>query len=262
MRELIIGTPLQGVNETASVGAKELHPTDKGDKSRLGMMCRSTQTVVPLLFLAALVACATPQTTVPPPAITPQAVVIPSPSSLLTVAPVLPGPQLPPPAEELESYSLVRDHPAVAAATVNLAAASPASRPAALMHRARETFDAALKLRAERGEEFAFTGWSPDRERFIAYCDLALRDLDEILLAHPRSPEAPEAAFAVGYINDYPNLNEFDEALEAYRLTVERYPGTSWALQAGERIRVIEGIIDAGKGSPHDGGVSKPEPAR
>ncbi len=68
--------------------------------------------------------------------------------------------------------------------------------------------------------------------------------------------------FTVGQINDYPNLNQFDTALEAYRLAVERYPGTPWAQRAGERIRVIEGIVDAGKGSPHLEGPPRPEPAR
>ena len=81
-------------------------------------------------------------------------------------------------------------------------------------------------------------------------------------MAHPQSPEAPEAMFTAGQIDDYPYLNQFDTALEAYRLTVARYPGTPWALQAGERIRVIEGIIDAGKGSPHTGEPTRPAPAR
>ena len=162
----------------------------------------------------------------------------------------------------MEYYSLVRNDPAVAVATAALAGASPAVRPAALMNRAREAFAAGRKLRSEYGGPLGFTGWSFERERFIAYCELALRDLNEILVAHPRSQEAPEAMFTVGQIKDYPNYNEFDEALEAYRRTVERYPGTPWARQAGERIVVIEGIIDAGKGSPHEGTAPGPEPAR
>ena len=140
----------------------------------------------------------------------------------------------------------------MARVTADLAAVSPASRPAALLRRARLTFAAARNIRAERGGPLGVIAWPPEHERFVAYCELALRDFDEILVANPRSPEAPEAMFTVGQIHDYPNLNQFDTALEAYRLTVERYPGTPWARQAGERIRVIEGIIDAGKGSPHD----------
>lgn len=237
-----------------------MHPADKDDKSGREMMCRSTQTMVPWLFLAAFAACATSQTTARPPAISPQAVAIPSPSSPPAVAPVLPGPQLPPPAEELEYYSLVRDDPAVAGATVNLAAASPASRPAALMRRAREAFAAALKIRTEHGGPLGTIGWPPEHERFISYCELALRDFDEILVAFSQSPEAPEALYTAGQISDYPYLNQFDMALEAYRLTVKRYPGTPWAQKAGERIRFIEGIIDAGKGNPHMERATKPEP--
>jgi hypothetical protein len=156
----------------------------------------------------------------------------------------------------------VRDDPAVARVTADLAAAAPASRPAALLGRARVAFAAARNIRAERGGPLGVIAWPPEHERFVAYCELALRDFDEILVVHPWSPEAPEAMFTTGQIHDYPNLNEFDTALEAYRLTVERYPGTPWARQAGERIRVIEGIIDAGKGSPHEREPSRPDPAR
>lgn len=206
---------------------------------------------VPWLCLAVVAACAAPQAMPPSSAPAPQAAAI----------SLLPGSRLPPPAEELESYILVRDDPAVTAATVNLATATLVSRSAALLGRARTAYAAALIIRSEKGGPMGFTGWSPQRERFNAYCELALRDLDEIVAAHPRSPEAPEAMFTVGQISDYPNLNEFDWALDAYRLTIQSYPGTPWAQEAGERIRVIEGMFEAGKDSPHMERATKPEPA-
>jgi hypothetical protein len=130
------------------------------------------------------------------------------------------------------------------------------------MLRAREAFAAALRLRSEKAGPLGFSGWSLERERFNAYCGLALRDLEEILVVYPQSPDAPEAMFTVGQIEDYPNYNRFDRALEAYRLTIERYPGTSWARQAGERIRVIESMTDAGEGGPHGVAAPRFEPAR
>jgi outer membrane protein assembly factor BamD (BamD/ComL family) len=89
----------------------------------------------------------------------------------------------------------------------------------------------------------------PGPERFIAFCELGLRDLDEILLAYPESPEAPEAMYTVGQIEDYPNLNHFEDALETYRKTVSAYPGTDWARLAAERVKVIEEIM-GGKSAP------------
>ncbi|HWR97007.1 MAG TPA: hypothetical protein VN317_01150, partial [Candidatus Methanoperedens sp.] len=148
------------------------------------------------------------------------------------------------------SYPLVRDEPAVTAATAALGVALPAARPAALMRRAREAFAAARTLRAARGNVSGFS-LPPDSERFGAFLDLAVRDLEELLLAHPGAPEAAEATYTLGAILDYPYFNEFDAALETYRLVIVRHPGTAWALKAGERVRVLEGIIDAGKGGPH-----------
>ena len=146
-------------------------------------------------------------------------------------------------------------------ATAELAAAPPPARPAALLRRAREAFATARKLHAAQGGPFAAV-WPPARERFLAYCGLAIRDLDELLVAHPRAPEAAEAMFTMGRIHDYPYLNLFDEALAAYRLTIERHPGTPWARQAAERIAVIEGIVDAGKDSRHEAPAPQPGPTR
>jgi hypothetical protein len=181
------------------------------------------------LCIATVAACAAPQATAPPPALPP-------------------GVELPPPAEEMDYYPVVENDPAVAAASAKLAKASPAARPAALMNRARAAFATGAKIRTEKAGPMGFVGWSPDRERFVAYCELALRDFDEILLAYPQSPEAAEAMFTTGQIEDYPNFNQFEDALATYRRTIERFPGTTWARQAGERVLVIEEILDGGKG--------------
>jgi hypothetical protein len=136
----------------------------------------------------------------------------------------------------------VRDDPAVAAAATNLVAVSPDERPAALLRRARAALAGARKLRAEMGGPFG-GAWPPAEERLLAYCELATRDLDELLATHPHAPEAAEALFTLGQVNDFPLLNRFDDALAAYRQTVERYPDTPWGRQARERIAVIEGNL-------------------
>lgn len=212
---------------------------------------------VPWLCLPALAACAGPQATVPPHP--PSGSVAPQPPA----APeAVAEPQVPPPAEELASFSLVRDQPAIAHATAELAAAPPASRPAALMRRARDSFSDAGKLLTGIGGSFVITSRPTELTLFLAYCELSLRDLREVLVVYPNSPEAPEAMYTVGRINDYPNLNQFGEALEAYHLTIERYPGTPWATQAGERIRVIEEFGGKVVGSPHGESAPPPVPAR
>lgn len=202
---------------------------------------------VSVLCVAALAGCAAPHSVAPPRAES---------SSLPAGVPA--GVPLPPPAEDLASYALVRDDPAVAGASTSLAAASPAGRPAALMRRGREAFAAAMGIRSAGAGTMGFSGWSPQRERFLAYCELALRDFDELLAIAPGSPEAPEAIFRVGQINDYPNLNQFEEALAAYRLAVERYPSSAWAAASRERVALIEDIFGRGEGSPH--AVPSPAP--
>jgi hypothetical protein len=149
------------------------------------------------------------------------------------------GPHPQAPAEDPDVLALVRGEPALAAATAELAAAAAPARPAILMRRARAALLAARKTQTATGRAF---GFSPvvEREQFLAYCGLAIRDLEELLEAHPQAADAPEAMFTLGAINDFPNLNLFDEALVAYRLTVERYPGTPWAVRARERMALIE----------------------
>lgn len=221
-------------------------------------MQRMNRRIAPWLLLLLLAGCAAPQGTAPTPAPRETASAVPA-SRADTPAPA--GPRLPPPAEELESYPLVRDQPAVAAATADLSAATPALRPAALMRRVRDAIVAAQKIRNVHGNPIRLPGWAPDYERFIALYDLAARDLSELLAASPAAPEAAEATYTMGLIHDYPHLDLFDEALAAYRLTLERFPGTPWALRAGERIVLIEGFIRGGQGDPHGGDGTDPTPA-
>ena len=203
------------------------------------MARRFLRLAVPLLCLAALAACAAPRAT--PPAAAPAA-----------APPAAPAPgaaQPAPAAEETDPLGALRDDPAMVAATAAIDAAAPAERPAALMRRAREAFATALEIRSARGGPYGFS-WVVGHEEFLAYTDLALGDLREVIEAHPAAPEAAEALFTVGRINDYPYLNLFDEAIAAYRLTIERHPGSGWAQKARERIALIEGITLGVSGRP------------
>ena len=155
----------------------------------------------------------------------------------------------------------MRDDPAVSAAATNLVAVSPDERPAALMRRARAALAGARKLRAEMGGPFG-GAWPPAEERFLAYCELATRDLDELLATHPHAPEAAEALFMSGQIRDYPHLERFDEAVAAYRETVARFPASEWAGRSRERLRVLEEIMGVGAGDDLHGAPPPGQPSQ
>lgn len=205
------------------------------------------------LGLAVLASCAAPRTTAPP------AEPVPPEEAPAPAVPLPPAParEAAPPPEEPEYAALLREDPVIAAATADLEAAPPDLRPAALMHRAREAFAAARDIRSRVKGPAGFTGWPPDRELFVAYCELALRDLGEVLDSHGDAPESAEAIFTVGRIRDYPYYNQFEEALEAYRLTIERHPGSPWARRAAERMRLVEGMI-GGEGLRGEGAEPRP----
>lgn len=160
---------------------------------------------------------------------------------------------VPPPAEEIESFALLRDEPAIADASRRLDAATDKSRPALLLARARTAIAGAQQIRTAQGNPIKLPGWAPDYEKFLAYYDLAYRDLEELVARYPRGPEAPEGRFLLGLIHDYPHLDLFDEALARYRLTIEMHPGTEWAGKAAARIQVIESIMDGVIEGPHGG---------
>ena len=46
-------------------------------------------------------------------------------------------------------------------------------------------------------------------------------------------------------------MNQFEEAADAYRSTIENYPGSDAALKARKKLDVLEGIMGGGAGSPH-----------
>lgn len=81
-----------------------------------------------------------------------------------------------------------------------------------------------------------------DLEKWERHLQRAEDDFWEILGRFPASPEAPEAQFMLGLINDHPHRNQFDVAIVEYKRTVERYPGTSAAEKAGKRLGIIESI--------------------
>jgi hypothetical protein len=211
---------------------------------------------VPWLFLVALAGCAAPRATAPPVAPSSEAVdARPGAGAASPALPVAEAPQ----EGETSFLSLLVEDPALAAATADLEKAPQAGRPAALLRRAREACSGAVKIHAAQRSPFGTSG-VVEHERLLAYFGLALRDLDELLEAYPRSPEAPEAMFTVGRIHDYPYLNRFDEALKFYRSTTERYPGSPWAAKASERIALIERMSGLGGGNRH--GFPEPEPAK
>ena len=156
----------------------------------------------------------------------------------------------PPPADTIPSFPLVKDEPSIDNATRNLDAAGQQARPALLLVRAKAAIAAAQKIRNPQGDPVILPNWTQDHERFLAFYDLAYRDLEELAVRYPGEPEAPEARYLLGRIHDYPHLDLFEDALSHYRLTVERYPRTPWATQAAERIGVIERIMNGTTEAP------------
>jgi hypothetical protein len=106
-------------------------------------------------------------------------------------------------------------------------------------------FDAADSLRQKRSPMPVMGGvfgWPPDHEKWLRHLEQAEDDFRAILDRFPTSPEAPEAQFMLGRINDHPQRNVFDNAVAEYRRTVERYPATPAAEKARKRIELIESI--------------------
>ena len=106
-------------------------------------------------------------------------------------------------------------------------------------------FDAADRLRREKSVQPVMGGVfgsTPDHENWLRHLEQAEGDFREILSRFPASPEAPEAQFMLGRINDHPQRNVFDDAVTEYRRTVVRYPGTPAAEKARQRIELIESI--------------------
>lgn len=173
--------------------------------------------------------------------------------------PAGPGPASAPPggipalpsAATLPSFPLVRDDPAIAAASRSLDAAAEAQRPARLLARAKEAVAGGQKIRTEEGNAITLSASTQDYQRFLAFYDLAYRDLEEIAVRFAKAPEAPEGRFLLGLIHDFHHLDFFDEALTQYQRTVELYPGTPWAQKAAERIAVLEGMFRRALDSPH-----------
>lgn len=156
-----------------------------------------------------------------------------------------------PPASTIASYPLVKDDPAIVTASRALDAAGYRQRPALLLARAKEAVAAGQRIRNEQGDSLTLTASAPDYQRFLAFYDLAYRDLEEIAIRHARAPEAPEGRYLLGLIHDYHHLDFFEEALSQYHRTLELYPGTPWAKKAAERIEVLEKMFLRAVDAPH-----------
>lgn len=85
-------------------------------------------------------------------------------------------------------------------------------------------------------------GWPPDLEKWLQHLQQAEADFRTILDRFPASPEAAEAQFMLGMINDHLYRNRFDDAVIEYKQTIARFPGTSAAEKALQRIAIIEAI--------------------
>jgi hypothetical protein len=113
------------------------------------------------------------------------------------------------------------------------------------LSRGMSEVDAADAVRRERSPNPSMGGvfgWPPDAETWSRHLLQAQADFQAILGRFPGSPEAADAQFMLGRINDHPYRNRFDDALAEYRKTVERYPGTPAAEKASQRIGIIEAI--------------------
>jgi hypothetical protein len=105
--------------------------------------------------------------------------------------------------------------------------------------------EAADRLRLEKSPMPVMGGvfGSPlDSEKWAGHLQRAEADFREILDRYPGSPDAPDARFMLGRIDDHLYRNRFDDALEEYRRTVKEYPGTPAAEKARQRIETIEAI--------------------
>lgn len=85
-------------------------------------------------------------------------------------------------------------------------------------------------------------GWPPDHEKWLQHLQKAEDDFRTILDRFPTSPEAAEAQFMLGMMNDHPYRNRFDDAVIEYKNTIAGFPGTSAAEKASDRIAIIEAI--------------------
>jgi hypothetical protein len=94
-------------------------------------------------------------------------------------------------------------------------------------------------------------------EVFGGYFLRAISDFGTIVRAYPDSPEAPEAMYHLGVIYDYPDISDFDTAVEWYRKVTERYPGTESARKASAGIARIEAIREAFRSTESGGGDPK-----
>lgn len=84
--------------------------------------------------------------------------------------------------------------------------------------------------------------WPPDMEKWLEHLQEAESDFRKVLNRYPTSPEAAEAQFLLGMINDHLYRNRFDVAVFEYKQTIARFPETAAAEKAMQRIAIIEAI--------------------
>lgn len=121
---------------------------------------------------------------------------------------------------------------------------SPRSARGYLAHGMQE-MEAADALRLQKSPMPVMGGifsWPPDLEKWLEHLQEAEADFRKVLNRYPTSPEAAEAQFQLGMINDHLYRNRFDVAVFEYKQTITRFPETAAAEKAMQRIAIIEAI--------------------
>ncbi len=67
----------------------------------------------------------------------------------------------------------------------------------------------------------------------------ALKYYSRILDDYPNHIRTPEVAFLLAFTYDE-DINEKEQAKEAYQDVIDKYPGDVWAIQAEERLKTID----------------------
>ena len=120
----------------------------------------------------------------------------------------------------------------------------PQSAISYLAHGIQE-MEAADALRRQKSPMPVMGGifsWPPDLEKWLEHLQEAEADFRKVLNRYPTSPEAAEAQFLLGMINDHLYRNRFDVAVFEYKQTISRFPETAAAEKAIQRIAIIEAI--------------------
>jgi tol-pal system protein YbgF len=77
--------------------------------------------------------------------------------------------------------------------------------------------------------------WIADAHYVEQHFEQALRDFSRLISEHPDSPKVPKALFKIGLV--YTELRQPDQARRIYLELRQRYPGSTAARLAGEKLK-------------------------